>query len=433
MPARRRRPARRARRRRRVGGGRGRRRARPGDRRRRGRRARRPAPARPRAGRRRPRAPAGGHAARAGGLARALPRSVAARGRRCARTGRAGRGGRARAPVALRRRGAAALLRAAARLRARLAPPPLRRRRPRVRRRGQQRRRRRPLPPGRRGGRRARAPAAEHELALPLRRDVGVRRAPERAAPGRSSTACSSSTPGARRSTSRCGWRARSPAGATSSPSKAPTTAGRPPPTSSAPARSTGRTGATRCPPHVHIAEQPDPYRGRHGDDGPAYAESVAQACRAAEPHGGVAAFLAEPLLGNQGGVVPAPGWLAAAYAITRAAGGVCIADEVQVGYGRTGDDFWAFAPEGVVPDIVCVAKATGNGHPSAPSSAAARSRTRSTRRAVLLLHRRRARLVRDRPRGARRDRGRGPAGERARRRRAAPGGAGGARRRAPE
>ncbi len=117
-------------------------------------------------------------------------------------------------------------------------------------------------------------------------------------------------------------------------------------------------------PPHVHIAEQPDPYRGRHGDDGPAYAESVAQACRAAEPHGGVAAFLAEPLLGNQGGVVPAPGWLAAAYAITRAAGGVCIADEVQVGYGRTGESFWAFTPEGVVPDIVCVAKATGNGHP---------------------------------------------------------------------
>ena len=117
-------------------------------------------------------------------------------------------------------------------------------------------------------------------------------------------------------------------------------------------------------PPHVHVAEQPDPYRGRHGDDGPAYAESVARACRAAEPRGGVAALIAEPLLGNQGGIVPARGWLAAAYEITRAAGGVCVADEVQVGYGRTGESFWAFESEGVVPDIVCVAKATGNGHP---------------------------------------------------------------------
>jgi 4-aminobutyrate aminotransferase-like enzyme/Ser/Thr protein kinase RdoA (MazF antagonist) len=117
-------------------------------------------------------------------------------------------------------------------------------------------------------------------------------------------------------------------------------------------------------PPHIHIVEQPDPYRGRHGDDGPAYARAVAEACRAAEPHGGIAAFLSEPLLGNQGGIVAAPGYLRAAYEHTRAAGGVCIADEIQVGYGRTGDSFWAFEPQGVVPDIVCVAKAAGNGHP---------------------------------------------------------------------
>jgi 4-aminobutyrate aminotransferase-like enzyme len=47
-----------------------------------------------------------------------------------------------------------------------------------------------------------------------------------------------------------------------------------------------------------------------------------------------------------------------------RAAGALCIADEVQVGYARTGDSFWAFEAEGVVPDVVCVAKAAGNGHP---------------------------------------------------------------------
>jgi 4-aminobutyrate aminotransferase-like enzyme len=117
-------------------------------------------------------------------------------------------------------------------------------------------------------------------------------------------------------------------------------------------------------PPHVHIVEQPDPYRGRQGDDGPAYAWAVGEACRAAEPHGGIAAFLSEPLLGNQGGIVAATGYLRAAYEHARAAGGVCIADEIQVGYGRTGESFWAFEPEGVVPDVVCVAKAAGNGHP---------------------------------------------------------------------
>ena len=117
-------------------------------------------------------------------------------------------------------------------------------------------------------------------------------------------------------------------------------------------------------PPDVHVAEQPDPYRGRFGDDGPAYAASVAAALEAADARGGAAAFVAEPLVGNQGGIAVASGYLPAAYAHARAAGALCIADEVQVGYGRTGDSFWAFEHEGVVPDIVCVAKATGNGHP---------------------------------------------------------------------
>lgn len=84
----------------------------------------------------------------------------------------------------------------------------------------------------------------------------------------------------------------------------------------------------------------------------------------AAAARGGAAAFVAEPLLGNQGGIPVAAGYLPAAYAHARAAGALCIADEVQVGYGRTGESFWAFEHEGVVPDVVCVAKATGNGHP---------------------------------------------------------------------
>jgi len=68
--------------------------------------------------------------------------------------------------------------------------------------------------------------------------------------------------------------------------------------------------------------------------------------------------------LGNQGGIVLPHGYLKSVYAAIRAAGGVCIADEVQVGYGRTGSHLWAFQGEDVVPDIVCVAKAAGNGFP---------------------------------------------------------------------
>lgn len=116
--------------------------------------------------------------------------------------------------------------------------------------------------------------------------------------------------------------------------------------------------------PHIHIAEQPDPYRGRFGNDSESYSDSVRAACAAARPGGGVAAFITEPLLGNQGAVEPPEGFLRSAYAAVRAAGGLCIADEVQVGLGRTGEHFWAFEHEGVVPDIVVMAKATGNGHP---------------------------------------------------------------------
>jgi 4-aminobutyrate aminotransferase-like enzyme/Ser/Thr protein kinase RdoA (MazF antagonist) len=118
-------------------------------------------------------------------------------------------------------------------------------------------------------------------------------------------------------------------------------------------------------PDDVHVAEQPDPYRGRFGDDAAAYARSVADACAAAATRGsGVAAFISEPMLGNQGAVEPPAGYLSQAYAAVRAAGGVCIADEIQVGLARTGETFWAFEHEGVVPDIVTVAKAAGNGHP---------------------------------------------------------------------
>ena len=58
------------------------------------------------------------------------------------------------------------------------------------------------------------------------------------------------------------------------------------------------------------------------------------------------------------------PGYLAEVYRQVRAAGGVCIADEVQTGLGRMGTSFWAFEDQRVVPDIVVLGKPLGNGHP---------------------------------------------------------------------
>ena len=67
------------------------------------------------------------------------------------------------------------------------------------------------------------------------------------------------------------------------------------------------------------------------------------------------------------GGQIPLPdGYLAACYHAVRAHGGICIADEVQVGMGRVGEAFWGFELSGVVPDVVTVGKPIGNGHPLA-------------------------------------------------------------------
>jgi 4-aminobutyrate aminotransferase-like enzyme len=76
------------------------------------------------------------------------------------------------------------------------------------------------------------------------------------------------------------------------------------------------------------------------------------------------AAFVAEPFYGNAGGIALPDGYLSQVYAEVRRWGGLAIADEVQVGYGRLGHWFWGFEQQGVVPDIVTMAKAMGNGYP---------------------------------------------------------------------
>ena len=117
----------------------------------------------------------------------------------------------------------------------------------------------------------------------------------------------------------------------------------------------------------IHLAEPPNLYRGPHTgpDAGTRYADDVRRIlARLAAEERRPAAFICETLNGNAGGIELPADYLAQVYADVRAAGGVVIADEVQVGYGRLGSHFWGFEMAGVVPDIVCLAKATGNGYP---------------------------------------------------------------------
>ena len=119
----------------------------------------------------------------------------------------------------------------------------------------------------------------------------------------------------------------------------------------------------------VHHALAPYPYRGPFGYDDPdagkKYADDVKQLIDYATP-GKVAAFIAESIQGVGGFVEFPPGYLKQVYEYVRAAGGVCIADEVQTGFGRTGTHFWGFETQGVIPDIVTMAKGIGNGCPLA-------------------------------------------------------------------
>ncbi len=127
--------------------------------------------------------------------------------------------------------------------------------------------------------------------------------------------------------------------------------------------------GGKGPPPYVYTAPLPDPYRGRwkgySPDTGARYAREV-QALIETTGGPGPAAFIAESLPGCGGQIVFPDGYLSAAYGFVRAAGGVCIADEVQVGFGRVGSHFWGFELQGVTPDIVTMGKPIGNGHPLA-------------------------------------------------------------------
>src|SRR5712671_723399 len=120
---------------------------------------------------------------------------------------------------------------------------------------------------------------------------------------------------------------------------------------------------------HVHHVVNPDPYRSPFaGTPEEIATKSVAdirEIVRYSTP-GKVAAFLAEPIQGVGGATHGARNYLKEAYAVVREYGGLCVADEVQTGFGRTGEHFWGFQNYGVTPDIVTMAKGIGNGVPLA-------------------------------------------------------------------
>jgi len=122
---------------------------------------------------------------------------------------------------------------------------------------------------------------------------------------------------------------------------------------------------ATR-PEWVHTVESPNSFRGKYrGAEAVRYADdAVAQIEELISDGRAPAGFICESVYGNAGGMALPDGYLQRVYAAVRAGGGLAISDEVQVGYGRLGEWFWGFQQQNAVPDIVSIAKSTGNGYP---------------------------------------------------------------------
>jgi 4-aminobutyrate aminotransferase-like enzyme len=129
--------------------------------------------------------------------------------------------------------------------------------------------------------------------------------------------------------------------------------------------------GGKGAPQWVHKMPMPDSYRGLHRGTGPdtgaayaGYIKKAIETMRSKEKR--PAAFICESVLGCGGQMVLPDQYLEESFRFVREAGGVCIVDEVQVGFGRVGSHFWAFETQQIVPDIVTLGKPMGNGHPLA-------------------------------------------------------------------
>ncbi len=126
--------------------------------------------------------------------------------------------------------------------------------------------------------------------------------------------------------------------------------------------------GGRGVPPHTHVVPIPDTYRGLYRNDpkaGSKYASHIKTAIENIQRESrNIAGFFCESILSCGGQVVLPEGYLKDAFQYVRSAGGLCVMDEVQVGFGRVGKHFWGFELQGVVPDIVTMGKPIGNGHP---------------------------------------------------------------------
>jgi 4-aminobutyrate aminotransferase-like enzyme/Ser/Thr protein kinase RdoA (MazF antagonist) len=129
--------------------------------------------------------------------------------------------------------------------------------------------------------------------------------------------------------------------------------------------------GGTGAPDWVHAVPIPDVFRGEYKADDPQagakYAACVKQVMELLRQHGrGMAGFIAESLPSVGGQILFPDGYLTDVYRYVRQAGGVCIADEVQTGFGRVGSHLWGYEMQNIIPDIVVLGKPIGNGHPLA-------------------------------------------------------------------
>lgn len=127
--------------------------------------------------------------------------------------------------------------------------------------------------------------------------------------------------------------------------------------------------GGKGCPEHTHIIPLPDTFRGMYkgdqaGDQYAKHLENIIEDLHSKNRK--LAAYLGESIVSCGGQIVLPSDFLKKIYEITRKHRGVCIADEVQTGFGRVGHKFWAYELFDVVPDIVTLGKPMGNGHPLA-------------------------------------------------------------------
>jgi 4-aminobutyrate aminotransferase-like enzyme len=121
----------------------------------------------------------------------------------------------------------------------------------------------------------------------------------------------------------------------------------------------------------VHIAPTPNVFRGKFdsksNNTGKQKTNRLWKIFQKAQQNGReIGAFISEPVISASGMVVPPENYFSTVYRYVRENGGVCIADEVQSGLGRTGEHFWGFQMHNVVPDIVTIGKPIGNGYPLA-------------------------------------------------------------------